>query len=108
MGNIIFIINLMVQITYIKSDQLQNNPYPTNYPIIIYQSNIYDPNQLIGNFCKSSAIPSDLECFICNELNINILTSMNCGHSYCWPCIEQHINTKLNKNINIDCPKCRT
>lgn len=42
----------------------------------------------------------EIKCVICTERTRDFTTLQNCGHRYCWPCLQKVSNRK--------CPMCRT
>jgi hypothetical protein len=47
-------------------------------------------------------------CVICFETHhAKQLTTTNCGHTFCRPCLSQHINTCYYDEKEISCPYCR-
>ena len=51
---------------------------------------------------KEEKTGNDLECSICfDSANDPVVTQ--CGHLFCWPCIEQWLHTE---NSNEQCPVC--
>jgi len=54
------------------------------------------------------------ECSICHE-NSNLRdkdlgtlkTPLPCAHVFCFNCLESHKNTRLARNLHINCPNCR-
>ncbi|GLI64695.1 hypothetical protein VaNZ11_008050 [Volvox africanus] len=46
-------------------------------------------------------LASSLSCALCHELLQEAMTSLECGHSYCYDCIERRVDIGGNHNI---CP----
>jgi E3 ubiquitin-protein ligase RNF5 len=43
------------------------------------------------------------ECNICLDIAKDAVVSM-CGHLYCWPCLNQWLETRPNRQL---CPVCK-
>ncbi|GIL49496.1 hypothetical protein Vafri_5826 [Volvox africanus] len=46
-------------------------------------------------------LASSLSCALCHELLQEAMTSLECGHSYCYDCIERRVDIGGNRNV---CP----
>jgi len=51
-------------------------------------------------------IPESLLCSICFDLLYNPV-SVECGHTFCRICIEEHCHTCIKNKVPPDCPLCR-
>jgi peroxin-10 len=54
----------------------------------------------------SSPRIASLKCFICIE-SVCVPTAANCGHIYCWKCINSLFNSRKRNDENAKCPICR-
>ncbi|GIM00377.1 hypothetical protein Vretimale_5158, partial [Volvox reticuliferus] len=58
-----------------------------------------DPNEYQDR--PYSPLATSLSCALCDELLQEAMTSLECGHSYCYDCIERQVDIGGNHNV---CP----
>ena len=70
-----------------------------NYDIV---KRVYDYLKSVINNIKESET-----CPIClDDTNIDNLAITNCGHKFCWDCINEYIEEMDNRSYQVKCPKC--
>lgn len=90
--------------SHVFSSNLSSTPNNTD----IQTSPIFSSHPLFDSDFIINCYPAEFDCSICSELVINAVEAIPCAHLFCENCINDSIEIQQQKNIQPNCPNCRS